>query len=396
MITKVKFIVSDDPVKQIWKLLHFYLDTKFVANQIREVHGVKDIKQKSNIEKQAREIGYSIRQAEEYFVASSHVRLATRPLLLYYGAVSLTRALVLLRKSGEVSAEALRKNNNHKHHGLDLYKPAKCSTAEEFFATLKAKTHSHPQTKEPWGHFSLFYDSLVSCATSIRKKIIIVGKNNCFEGRHPMSCGVLRDINSLINKDFKMLDLLRVLPDMYYLLQEVGIQPELCRGDAIMEIRNYYEKDSKLSSYDEELIFSIDGIAENQKSHLQRFWLKMNPELKIQSNIGSYMIFKWSENFKVNDVGKEKIYLPDMIEDIDGYKFYFTKPEEYLPEPAIHLILLFSLGMLARYSPDLWMSAIDKDVRTAELTDSFLNIVYRKFPNLVLDQLTRIKHTLRK
>ena len=43
------------------------------------------------------------------------------------------------------------------------------------------------------------------------------------------------------------------------------------------------------------------------------------------------------------------IYTPDMIDSLTGRTFYIIDPDAYLPEPAAHLALLFSFGMLARY-----------------------------------------------
>lgn len=85
-------------------------------------------------------------------------------------------------------------------------------------------------------------------------------------------------------------------------------------------------------------------------------------------------------------------YWPDIVDDINGRKFYILRPEAYIPEPATHFVLLYCLGMLARYYPDIWMRAIDENVQIAKLTDSLLNIIYRKFPNLMLDQMTWVKH----
>ncbi len=39
-----------------------------------------------------------------------------------------------------------------------------------------------------------------------------------------------------------------------------------------------------------------------------------------------------------------------------------------------------------------WMRAIDENVQIAELTDSLLDMIHRKFPNLILDQMTWVKH----
>jgi hypothetical protein len=50
--------------------------------------------------------------------------------------------------------------------------------------------------------------------------------------------------------------------------------------------------------------------------------------------------------------------------------------------------------MLARYSPDIWRRAIDKQVHVAEVADTLLKVDYRKFPNLILNQLTSTHYEL--
>jgi hypothetical protein len=56
------------------------------------------------------------------------------------------------------------------------------------------------------------------------------------------------------------------------------------------------------------------------------------------------------------------------------------------------LVVLFCLGMIARYHADIWMHAVDNDVSISELVDSFLNVCSRRFPNLILDQLSDTHH----
>jgi len=118
MITRLKDTTSEDPNEYVWKNLRYFQDAKRVAEQIADYHQAD--KGEPNLRKQATQLGYCIRQAEEYFRASSQVGLATRPTLLYYGAASLTKALVLLRLDGNHSFDALRKSKKHQHHGLDL------------------------------------------------------------------------------------------------------------------------------------------------------------------------------------------------------------------------------------------------------------------------------------
>src|SRR5262245_53180305 len=108
-------IISDNPVQQLWKMLRLYLDVAWVADEIRRLHRIEQGKHEKYILKQATQIGYCIRQAEEYWRASAQVSLATRPLLLYYGAVSLSQALYLLKLDGEASFDRRRETNKHHH-----------------------------------------------------------------------------------------------------------------------------------------------------------------------------------------------------------------------------------------------------------------------------------------
>src|SRR5581483_12148107 len=98
MIEGFKEVTTEDPVRQTWRFLRFFLDVPYVSKLLNQIHNVPEGKFKADIHKQATQIGYCIRQAEEYFRASLQVSLATRPTLLYYGAMSLSQALFLLRK----------------------------------------------------------------------------------------------------------------------------------------------------------------------------------------------------------------------------------------------------------------------------------------------------------
>jgi len=142
-ITGFKEITSENPIAQIWKLLRFFLDVPTVSDMIRKIHNIEKGKYDQDVKKQARQIGYCIRQAEEYFHASSQVGLPTRPLLLYYGASSLSWALILLRKSGEYSFDKLRKDRKHQHHGLELKGQTRSDDGlEAFLNSLQCKLYT--------------------------------------------------------------------------------------------------------------------------------------------------------------------------------------------------------------------------------------------------------------
>lgn len=398
MIERVNNIATENPIEQIWKLLRFFGDIPSVSNIIRSIHGIPKGKFDADVKKQARQIGYCIRQAEEYFHASSQVGLPTRPTLLYYGAVSLSQALVLLRQDGSRSMDALRKEQKHAHHGLDLVrgvaeKIRPTNGIETFLRSLQCNCHT--ENGVPWGQFTLFYRSLVPCALYLQIEIRDYGKSTLLRSDFTQGCADLLPLDSLISKRLVALDLIKSLPDMYFALTQLGIQPELCRGNVKCITIRYYKKgedgNEQLEKTKETWNFSLDGILPDQKDHLLAFYKKCNPNINLQADLGSNINLRWiRERAPSDEIGKD--YGPDIVDDINDRKFYIMRPEAYIPEPAAHFILLYCLGMLSRYYPDIWMRAIDENVQIAELTDSLLNIFYRRFPNLILDQMTWVKH----
>lgn len=398
MIESVNNIAAENPIEQIWKLLRFFGDIPSVSNIIRSIHGIPKGKFDADVKKQARQIGYCIRQAEEYFHASSQVGLPTRPTLLYYGAVSLSQALVLLRQDGSRSMDALRKEQKHAHHGLDPVRGAietirPSNRLETFLGSLQCNCHTEKGV--PWGQFALFYQSLVPCAFHLQLEIHDHGKSTFLRSDVSQNCANLLPLGSLISKRQNALDLIKSLPDMYFALTQLGIQPELCRGNVKGIVIRHYKKgedgSEQLEKLKETWDFFLDGILPDQKDYLLTFYKECNPNINILADLGSNIHLRWTKEYAPSgEVGK--YYYPDIVDDINDRKFYIMRPEAYIPEPAAHFILLYCLGMLSRYYPDLWMKVIDENVRIAELTDSLLNIIYRKFPNLILDQMTQVKH----
>ncbi len=427
MIENYKNITSGNPIGQIWKYLRFFLDVTSVSKRIRRIHAIPDGKFDSNVKKQARQIGYCVRQAEEYFQASSQVGLATRPTLIYYGAVSLSRALILLRQDGSHSFDAFRKSHKHNHHGLDLDRGVAATARpidgpEAFFNSLQCKLHTKDESLQsegrpdgsaekppvkttkttnpcekiiPWGNFPLFYSSLVPCASLIDEEVRDRRQSTFIKGARSYMCADLLPLASLIPKRFDALAILKTLPDMYFALKEFGIEPDLCRGSSKLSILVDYKKDDQgekqLEKTKEEYHFFIDGVSPNQKEHFLTHYRKNNPSINLQADLGRNIYLRLIEEHSPTEKSSTH-YLPDIVDDISGQKFYIVQPEQYLPEPAGDLVLLYCLGMLSRYYPDIWIKVIDENVQIAELTDSLLNIIYRKLPDLILDQMTWTKH----
>jgi hypothetical protein len=234
---------------------------------------------------------------------------------------------------------------------------------------------------------------LVPSTTQIKSIVYDFGEVIGLESSSPMPCADLLPIECLVNNQFNLLDILKTLPDIYFNLCQTGIQPGLCQGSLESRVVKYYKNNEKeqIKKHESNYTFALDKILNNQKENLIKFYKERNKLIRVEHDFGSNIVLILKKEFFPRD--EENIgYFPDIVEDINGKKFYILNPEDYLPQPASHLIMLFCLGMLCRYYPDVWMKVIDENVQVAELTDSLLNIIYRKFPNLILDQMTGIQH----
>jgi hypothetical protein len=132
-----------------------------------------------------------------------------------------------------------------------------------------------------------------------------------------------------------------------------------------------------------------------QKDAFLAFYRRRNPAIKIVDDYGANFSMSLTTEGRDEREAIARIgYYPDVAEDLAGRKYYIMEPDNFLPEPAAIFSLLFCFSMLCRYYPDVWMKGIDENVRMAELMNLFLNIAYRKLPNLILDQLTLTKHII--
>jgi len=397
MIEVCKEFVTENPVKQVWKLLRQFLDIDYVVEEIIQTHKITDNKQKPNITKQAVQIGYCIRQAEEYFHAADQVDLATKPNLLYYGAVSLSQALVLLKQNGELSLDMRRMMNTHKHHGLELLgtpitKGISNIGIEEFFNSIECKCHINGD--KPWGQFSVFYQSLISNVYFIDHEIIKRGRKVSFHNKLTADCADVKCIKFILQTKFQMMELIKTLPDMFFLLNELDIEPSIYRGDVKSKIEANYDNDvegekTTLQSKSTFQLF-INGIKPDMQDFLINYYQKVIPQIQLVEKNGNIIAF----NLIIESGPDDPISysFPDIVDDLNGRKYYIGNPDEYIIEPAAHFIILFCLGMICRYYPDVWMKAIDQNVRVAEFSDALLDMIYRKFPNLILDQMTEAKY----
>ena len=218
MISGVRNIVAHEPAREVWKYLRLFLSVDSTTEKLRQIHKVPEGQHQANLRKQAKQIGYCLKQAEEYFQASEGVDLATRPLLLYYGCVSLSQALVLLKKDGTFSLDASRRSGKHNHHGLDLKRglaetAVKAEKVEDFFSTIRCICHRNSQ-EEPVGHFPVVYGCLEPSAFVVQAQIYEQGRNTYMERDWPCNCADLQPLERIAERSFNCWEILKCLPDL--------------------------------------------------------------------------------------------------------------------------------------------------------------------------------------
>jgi len=410
MISVARNVVSHDPQREVWRYLRLFLNVHGTARRLREIHEVPEGKHEANLRKQAKQIGYCLRQAEEYFQASERVELATRPLLLYYGCVSLAQALVLMKKDGTFSLDASRRSRKHNHHGLELERgtaeaAAKAVTLQDFFSTLKCTCHTNSRG-ELAGHFALVYSCLEPSAFIIHSEFHDWGRTSYVKRDDPCNCADLQPLDRLANQSFSCWELLRTLPDLYNSLAEAGTRPTVAPGAISRRVVNHYVQvplntvdngtpgssavNRQLDREVDTHHFFVNRLSEAEKSAVLAL-CERNQQIRVVDQFPTNLHLVLEIQTKAG-TEKNMGYYPDVVDDLYGQKYFILCPDSYLPEPASMFILMYCLGMLSRYFPDVWMAVADSRVEIAEVTNTLLGVVQRKFPNLILDQMTGVKH----
>jgi hypothetical protein len=206
----------------------------------------------------------------------------------------------------------------------------------------------------------------------------------------PQACADLLSLDQMSSASWSVLELVQTLPDLYRILRDSGIGSSLCRGSESIAIVQRDERQDDgtwtTKTTDSTFSYALDGITHQQRDQLVPFLQTRNSDLKVVSDIGANMVLRETHT------NSRSPYHPDIVQDIHGKLYFIVDPANYLPEIGSMLAILFCFSMLARYYPDVWMARIDGEARTREFIDYVLNICYRKYPNLALDQLTTTKH----
>ncbi len=400
----VNTINTLDPIDATWSYLKRFEDESFSARIIgtNPELDLSNASLKKNVGKQAKQIAYSIKQAEEYFKAAVVVSEVTKPVMLYYSAVSLASALRLLKMDGEHSIDYLRKTKRHQHHGLDISKEFETIKENEdslgnILRKINSKIHLDPQTNKPYGAFIPFYQC-------INSDLITISGTKRYENSNLIGRGTFSwpsidkpDIENIISRKFDLLSSFLNLPDLFNFLEYLELTPNICRGEISSEtlfktgIR--INKIISRNVVDTLTIFAY-SLKEIQFEKLQELYVSKIPGIKI-NRLEDNTLQGVLKNEYQEKVSIHREYLPDVFDDIAGSHYLVLEPDQAIPEIVNYFISLYSLGMLCRYFPDVWIKLLNSNKTFSMLITEFLKIAIRKFPNLILNQMLDAKYLFR-
>ncbi len=367
----MEWVTTDNVYEEVWRRLLEFANLDIAVDSIEEIHGPAQTPSlKQNYKKQASQIRAALLQAKEYYDSASHASLLTRPNLLYYGAVSLSTAVMLLRGDGNFSLDRLRNNSSNRNHGLRFGIGATLPKCTEGLNLLRETSVQ----VEPAGHFVNWYTNLKS---EQRAYATTIGLSKGTESRNYVPIGGFQraQVDELINRKASLLDLVESIPDLTSDLLKHGVVRDHFRGEHTL----FIDRDNGTTKHqfvihsapNYESLMRVVGVFECQER--VNFSINIIPGQvvgAVETPFAETVNFKyplWRET-----LDHRRIYFPD---DID------------VPEVVDLFQVSFALSMLARYYPDIWVAFLESHCRGAKLMERIIRVLRTKMPNLMLNQM---------
>jgi hypothetical protein len=327
---KVNRVRTEEPYRKLWDMFVFFENEQAVSRFLCEKYeqlGYPEAKRYSY--GATPKFIYAIKQAREYYKAAACCGIVTKPLLLYYGMMSLSRALISTRDPEYPSTTSVLK------HGLST---RKLKRSEYQFATDEIRIQKD-------GIFSVLHKTLGGPALETGQR-------------------------------FRMRDLLAVLPELIHCFTQVYGSPWVCEVDIQPCEEGYRWK------------LPRSFIQANGKTR-EEFLALLNRHSGEETSFSCPDPVDEHGWFSLLQRSPSPAH-PLILEDISG-SYHIRLPHEnelVLPEISLHFMLMFMLGMLCRYETERWGELVlDGVSQEMYIIHEFLNVSMRKFPNLILNQL---------
>lgn len=339
---KKRYIYSENPYQKMWDTFVYFESepaTKNFLNNIYEKNGFKKEANKFAFQNTFKFI-YFIKQAKEYFFSAKQSSILVKPLLIYYGMMSLMKAVILTKDPNYPS------NTGVLRHGITSRKLKRSNY----------QFHDDEIRIQKEGLLPLFYTLMTK--NSADK---IVGTRYRIKE--------LLSLQPELHESYK-----RLFNEKYYFpISFLDLSPDSITFNVTQEIMTLYNNPSELLN------------------DLNKYSIQKNSNFQIYEDGINYMKFKWENNLSNSKNNLFDFFKSPMI--VRDYKDrFYIRPlldEKFLlPEIIIDYLLMYNLGMLCRYDTELWgeiiFSFASEDMY---IINEFVNTSLRRFPNLILNEL---------
>lgn len=373
----MEWITCENTYEESWRRLLEYANIEIALESIISIHKLDPSGDMSNCKKQAEQIRVSLLQAKEYFEALKSSSLFTKPNHLYYGAVSLSVACMLLRGDGTKSLDFLRKTKGNAHHGLDFTFSSNMHQAKKGFKLLESSFVNIAST----GHFSNWYSILpkVQLAYGLIERFTASGKATSYER---IGSYEICDFSKITGRKHSLLDLIKRLPDMSYELHRYGIQINTARGTHTLRL--YDNGNMKESIF----TFHSSKSYEDLMSIVGKFYCEHGVNFEVDIEYGKTNGFVKTRTDKVWNYS-----YPDSRETIDNNTMFFSEKMD-TPEIVDVFEISYGLSMLSRYFPDIWVAFLESHCKGAKLVERLISILTTKIPTLILNQMAQRQYII--
>jgi hypothetical protein len=330
-------IWTDAPLAEIWHQLRYFRNSSNVYGLLTgfiKSNRTSPWAQSESVKQQAYEIASCIQQAEEYFEASERVGLATKPLLQFYEAQALSKALILANDSS-IDLSKLR------YHGLST----RPSTVSEPRRTELQAYSDDPSKWEVEQEFAVTNDGVL-----------------------PNLARIVGDSAPRFGIVLRFKELIRIIPDLSKTYHRHYGEPSNCfylYGEPKLNDQGIFE----ISFSRHEDIYEVLKVFPEFASGFQKEELPECLRFRSTNALTSAPCFGVVQKGTI--AGR-----------------YYVRPHEsgIHKSSTILYSTLFILGNVVRYKPAFWMKVIEgKETGSVSIVEALCNLVKRRLPNDVLE-----------
>jgi hypothetical protein len=371
---QVQVVPSRSIAQFAWSNLRRYSNVRFVREKIIDRFELPR-NQQANADKQAAQLGFCIAQAKEYFEAADRATLATKPVQLYYGCMSLALGEILWKGDGNVSLDKLRQH--HANHGLELkLGNLKPMHGLQISGELGAKANN-PQ--RPTGTFAAWHN--------IARNSPLIGTvtTRLVDGGTRTGAAIIygpedRPMPSINVSGVTFLQCIKSLPAFYYSLRNFNeisdlVRCTLTRTLTVAGERQWNWADTIIVHPHSQSV--IEAVSSD-------FGFRAHYFEKLHCR-------EVSEGFILNLQGERNeppppFHLPEGV-TLDVRNTYLRPASSVLNEFGCFYVSLYISGMFCRYFPDLWMKHIGEHSEFSLLVEQLCFDAIERLPLLTLSEL---------